>query len=490
MILGLLLGCGVSVGFLFVWNRIQYGVSIHQWLQSISKFVYTAGHPLLDDDQKYQQLLRNYRVLARAILGLTLKTAGMVLIAVVLVIMATLFEGKLDGQSARASFDLFRTEREIPSFLLGVPFWIGNFGPIVFFCLQRKPARREDYSSIDRFLHYLFLGCSPITRMLLDLEIWIHKKKIRSSRSVQNVYISGLPRSGSTSLMQYLGQISNFRSLSYLNLPFLLMPVTGLRQVSKSQKNEKERAHEDGMKHSLESYEALEEPFWLHFAGADYVKEDRLCRHAIPDSIYEKYSAFRTLVSESGVYLSKNNNHLLRADSLHEHDFKNGTQTRTIIPFRNPYDQARSLLRQHKRLSDLQSSDEFTLDYTDMLVHHEFGLHAKVPMLNSESSELIRGGDRDSIEYWLELWCQFYHAAWTRYGSVDGFCFFCYDRYLENPRESLNRLLCFLEISESQSQTITVKKWETKSHDRVESLPQKCVDLYQLLIKGAINRET
>ncbi len=71
--------------------------------------------------------------------------------------------------------------------------------------------------------------------------------------------------------MQYLGQLPEFVSLSYLNMPFIFMPRTGPKTMSKDRGHEKERSHKDGMTHSLSTYEALEEPFWLHFVGADFV---------------------------------------------------------------------------------------------------------------------------------------------------------------------------------------------------------------------------
>ena len=93
------------------------------------------------------------------------------------------------------------------------------------------------------------------------------------------------------------------------------------------------------------------------------------CRIRPTTSIFAGYRDFiRLVLRRTGKtrYLSKNNNHLLRLESL----AKAFPDSVILIPIRDPRDHALSLLNQHKRFLD---SDAFTRDYMGWLGHHEFG---------------------------------------------------------------------------------------------------------------------
>jgi hypothetical protein len=92
-------------------------------------------------------------------------------------------------------------------------------------------------------------------------------------------------------------------------------------------------------------------------------------------------------------YLSKNNNHLLRLDSL-ARAFPDSV---ILIPVRDPMEHARSLLNQHRRFL---GSDSFTRAYMGWLGHHEFGdTHRPVAWDGA-----IAAGDPQSLDYWLKQW--------------------------------------------------------------------------------------
>jgi hypothetical protein len=290
--------------------------------------------------------------------------------------------------------------------------------------------------------------------------------------------------------MQYLGQLPEFVSLSYLNMPFIFMPSTGPKLISKVKKEKsKERSHKDGMIHSLRTYEALEEPFWLHFVGSDFIEEDCLKHHCITEKVHYEYQKFRTLVARDMTYLAKNNNHLLRAESLHKLDAQKGLHTRTIIPFREPYAQAASLLRQHKILSTLQSENNFALDYMDFLVHHEFGLHPKYYVLTEKTRAKPQEENLDSLDHWLEVWYRFYREAFELYAGVSGFCFFCYEQYCKNPRRSLLSLCSFIQVDPKQIESLEFKDWKRSCFERDGESDKKLAALYDRMTEESINHE-
>ncbi|MEL6107923.1 MAG: sulfotransferase, partial [Planctomycetota bacterium] len=305
----------------------------------------------------------------------------------------------------------------------------------------------------------------------------------------QNVYVSGLARSGSTALMQYLGQLPDYKSLSYQNMPFLFMPRIASRLIPRKEQLEQERAHKDGMTHSLSSYEALEEPFWLHFAGTDFISDECLTRHEVDEPTHANYSRFRGLIAGESTYLAKNNNHLLRAASIHRRDKQNGLRTRTIIPFRDPLTQSRSLLKQHIILSKLQRENRFALDYMDFLVHHEFGLHLKAHSLGSTDATSIADSNPEHLTHWLQAWVRFYGDAYESFSDDPDACFFCYEDFLIDPKNSLSSLIPFLNISPSQFDSIETKTWSKTNPTQEDNPSEESVELYNRLRGVAINHE-
>lgn len=498
MIVELTTGALISAVAMVATKKVDIGKSVRDWILSLSRFVYHSGHPVWDDDQRFKRVSKEYRSVALAFLSLTLKLLLIVAIIFIAVGVTTAIlevgRGDADSYFTTANW----TRLLFPPYLLHWPFLVGTLAPLILAPLISGPlltgktsqdpaAVSTPYSVMDKFLHYVFLGNQPIARGLFGLECLIKRRRLKQPRA--HVYVSGLARSGSTSLMQYLAQLPGYRSLSYRNMPLIFMPQTGLKLVSKEKGSEQERSHQDGMTHSLDTHEALEEPFWLHFCGGDYVKDDQLVRHEIPPKVHDKYKKFRALTAHGQVYLAKNNNHLLRASSLHDLDTRQGLVTRTIIPFRAPLAQAKSLLRQHQSLSNMQQSDNFFLDYMDFLGHYEFGIHIKTSTLETDSSLKPPQQSPTTVEYWLDVWNQFYEKAYDLYQGQPEFCFFCYESYLQNPKASLEKLLAFLDVSDDAVDALDVQEWTGQSltMPNENEVDEKYRITYSKMAKAALN---
>lgn len=489
MIYEFLFGVAVSVVLLIAFKGLKIRRSIDSWILSIGKFTYHSGHPLYDDDQRFRLAKQAYKQVVISFLQVLLGIVLIVLLAVATIALLAIALESIRGGNPIKFFspELWR-ELAFPQYLLHGPFIAGTLLPLILLPFFPKTSGSWEYSALDKFLHYLFLGNRGITR----LQWWFECNRNRNNLlpPSQHVYIAGLARSGSTSLMRYLGQLPDFVSLSYRNMPFVFMPRTGLELISRKKDMEKERSHKDGMMHRLSTYEALEEPFWMHFAGPDFVQEERLIRHNIADDIHAEYQKFRSLVAGGKTYLMKNNNHLLRAKSLHRLDAGNGLITKTVIPFREPYAQAESLLEQHNILSQLQKEDDFALDYMDLLVHHEFGIHLKTLLLGECDDELLSAADPSHLEYWLRVWHVFYRDVFDLYAAEPDFCFFCYEKYLADPCGSLLSLCPFLDLDAKRFEVIEVKEWRRTRSEREEStIHSDSRQLYDKLVKVAINHE-
>ena len=462
------------LAFLF-FIKLKYVTSINEWILETSQFVYYSGHPVLNDDEIFDQIKKRFRGVFGSLLVVLLKTILFLSIIIALVALSSIVIRLVNGQEIpQLKSDNILSEL-FPKYLLELPFIMGTLLPIILVPLLAKKKAKEKvpYSDIDKLLHYIFLGNKNISHLIFKIELFFNKKNLQANLSIHNVYISGMARAGTTVLMQYLGALDEFKSLSYRNLPFLFMPKTWPKLVSNKKAEEKERYHQDGVKHSLNSYEALEEPFFRNNVGEQYIKEYKIIKHELDQNLYNKYNAFRRLLAEDKIYLAKNNNHLLRAESLHEFDEKQNNKTFTIIPFRDPYEQATSLLKQHTLLSKLQEEDTFTLDYMDFLVHHEFGLHCKIPMLIEKDVKSILNLDKNSLEYWLEIWYLFHNQVFKIFKGKRNFYFYCYENFVSDPKYSLETLLSNLNLSKELVNSIPIKKFEPKTSQSNDNIDKK-----------------
>ncbi len=89
--------------------------------------------------------------------------------------------------------------------------------------------------------------------------------------------------------MRALHETGVFRSLTYRDMPFVLMPRTW-RKFSLSFQtygDEKERAHGDRITVNFDSPEAFEEVFWRAFCGEDYIRYDCLIPHKVSKEIQD-----------------------------------------------------------------------------------------------------------------------------------------------------------------------------------------------------------
>ena len=483
---------GFIVSFLAIicFVKIDFNSSINKWILETARFVYYSGHPLLNDDEIFDQIKKRFKGVSSSLLVVLLKIIVFLATIAILVGISSMIISLLRGQEILN----FRQDDVLaslfPDYLFQWPFILGTIAPILLvpFISKKRATEKATYSAIDKFLHYVFLGNKNIARFIFKIELFLNKKSLKTNDSSCNIYISGMARAGTTVLMQYLGELKEFESLSYRNLPFLFMPKTWPYLISWRKKaKQKERFHLDGVTHSLNSYEALEEPFFRNNLGANYIKNNTIISYQLNEKIFNRYSAFRRLVARDKIYLAKNNNHLLRAESLHQFDKKHNNKTLTIIPFRNPYEQAKSLLKQHKLLGKLQKVDSFTLDYMDFLVHHEFGLHCKIPVLIEKDVKFILNLDKNSIDYWLQTWHFFYSQALTLFKEKADFCFVCYEDFVSNPKMTLEKLLSKANLSEHLVNAISIKEFKQASTQETHLLDRKYLNLYNQLKLISIN---
>ena len=260
----------------------------------------------------------------------------------------------------------------------------------------------QNYSNIQKILHDFVLSKKIINKSLFELEKIIYLKN-KDIKNQSNVFITGLPRSGTTSLLNFLFLSNDYASLTYNNMPFILSPHFS-KLFHKKNITKKERLHKDGIDFDNNSPEALDEIFFNN--------DEEFVKHEL-----ENYIQLILLSNKKSKYLSKNNLNYKRINLINS-IFPNSI---FLIPIREPLQHANSLLNQHLHFSQLQKEDDFIRRYMNYLGHNEFGLDHK------PWNDPINYQDYGKIDYWLEQWFLFYKDIYNKYQSYTNCYFVLYE---------------------------------------------------------------
>ena len=285
--------------------------------------------------------------------------------------------------------------------------------------------------------------------------LWFDLEQSKASRVPhpvieKPVFIAGMARSGSTILLNALYETGLFRSLTYRDMPFILMTGTwkGLASRNRVQSEKTERAHGDRLLVDLDSPEAFEEVFWRTFHGERYIREDRVISHEVPASELGSFREFvcHVLLSRDSDtqtrYLSKNNNNLLRLGTIRQ-AFPDAV---LILPFREPLQQALSLKRQHELFLKTHAQDKFGMEYMNWLGHFEFGLGHKQYIYGEGENPF----DPATLDYWLHCWGDAYGYALQT--APPGTVFLGYEQMCDEPLEGFKALYRVLGIDADPAQ--------------------------------------
>ena len=309
------------------------------------------------------------------------------------------------------------------------------------------------YSFLDRLLHKSAFVGIEIQKSLADIEDRMHAARLTPIDVRQPVFITSLPRAGTTLLLDLVAAHRGFVTHTYRCMPFVLCPILwdsvsrGFRRPSEA----RERAHGDGMLVGYDSPEAFEEVMWKAFWPAKY-RADGIALWSEQDRNpeFEQFftSHIRKLMllgaqpgGETARYVSNNNANIGRIGLL-SRIFPDST---IVIPFRNPVNQAASLLRQHQRFIDIHREDPFTRYYMESIGHYEFG--GAMRLIDFPPVEgLDAQSDPMSGNFWLAYWIRVYtHLLKEERSNLH---FFDFDKLCAEPLSSLEALNGVLHIPE------------------------------------------
>ncbi|MCB0736684.1 MAG: sulfotransferase [Bacteroidetes bacterium] len=364
---------------------------------------------------------------------------------------------------------LFKRTKNVESYLFEpipiISMFIGGMLPFFIFRKKWQP-KPGTYTALDELLHYVYLSSSSIPKMSFAIEKMLFKVKLKKPYP-KSLLITGLARSGTTALTSLLYKTEAFSSLYYRNMPFVLMPNFWVK-VNRGQSVSFERSHADGIEHSLESVEALEEFFWKTYLGKSYINIDTLNTHEIPIKVWNEYQKYLQLILVGDkYYLAKNNNSILRLKSLLQHD----NQLQVVILFRHPAAHIKSLESQNSKFKEQQDENEFVDFYMEALAHHEFGNKWR-PFQFTEQTPA-----RNYKSSWFN-----YYSYSLQFAQHERVHFVSQEGFASNPKQTLE------VIKEKTGLEFQIQKTDGfKLNDNSDELSPEIIDVYERLCQLKIN---
>lgn len=280
----------------------------------------------------------------------------------------------------------------------------------------------QNYSLTQKIFHNFVLSNKFIKKSFYEIEKLLYLKKDIDLLKETHIFVTSLPRSGTTVLLNFLYDSGEFKSLTYRNMPLVLAPNLSNIINNKKNINKTERFHQDGVMFDLESPEAFDEVFFSLF-NKDELKDE-----------LKNYLNLILLKSKRRRYLSKNNLNYKRIDVI----LSILPNSYFIIPFREPLQHANSLLKQHKNFSLLQKKNKFLRKYMNYLGHNEFGLD------HISWNEPKKFNNFEDLDYWLEQWYLFYQDLYEKHKKNKNCIFLKYENL--GNHEEINLLKNKLKI--------------------------------------------
>lgn len=313
---------------------------------------------------------------------------------------------------------------------------------------KASQAQVSSFSGLDRAVYQVAFKTYTAQVALADVEDLIFSKQLSRYKNKRPVFITALPRAGTTLLLECLASMPEFAAHCYRDMPFVLIPCLWNRFSGPFQQavESQERAHGDGMQINPDSHEALEEVLWHTFWRRHYHKDRIIPWQEENDLDFEEF--FRSHMSKIMLlrrpkaadhvrYVSKNNLNIARTRMLNQL-FPDSI---IIIPFRQPLYHAASLLEQHLNFLQIHKDDPFALEYMRAIGHYDFGQNL-CPVDFDRWFDNRESRDADSLAFWLEYWVASYKHLLTENATekADFLNFFNYDALCEDPESGLKGL--------------------------------------------------
>lgn len=374
-----------------------------------------------------------------------------------------------------------------------VIFYYSSYKERVKKIVTKQVSDNNSYPNLYRVIHNIYYSSPRVQNILNALESKLFYKQWQNKNIAAPVFITSLPRSGTTILLETLNKLPETATFSYRDMPFIFSPLiwSKFSRLFLKTSDKKERAHGDGLFINENSPEAFEEALWFKFFPQKYannriyfwkhadLKFLEFFKNAIKCIIYLRQGYY----SESTHYLSKNNANLARLPVLREIF----PECMILVPLRDPIEQAASMYLQHLNFLEQHKCESFVKKYMADIGHFEFGeLHHAIEF--PELENLILNLKPEHADYWLAYWL----SAFSYLNSCEGITLLSYSALCKDAEQSLTKICQLIGIeankdqihfAAAQIQETAERKYEIKFS---ASLVQEAQILYKKLLEKAV----
>jgi hypothetical protein len=324
---------------------------------------------------------------------------------------------------------------------------------------------------LGSWLTYRYSG---LCARLANRETALLTEALRSIRVDRPVFIAGLARSGSTILLEALASCESFASARYSDYPPIWFPWwwSQLKRHLPTPVNApSERAHGDGIAVTVDSPEAFDEVFWMHFFPHrhDPAISQRLTaldRNPHFDQFYRDQIRKILLARGRPRYLCKGNYNLARLPYL----LSLFPDAKFVVPIRHPKTHVASLQQQHQRFAQAALRHPSIAHQMARSGHFEFGPqrraeHAGDAEITARMRDAFTAG-RDVEGYALQ-WAQSY--AWlanllaSEAALAAATLVVRHEDVCQSPKDSLQSLVRHVELVPSSAEDL-VNHWSPRMH--------------------------
>jgi len=357
---------------------------------------------------------------------------------------------------------------------------------------SRKPeASTNNYTPMEQFIHEVAFTTWSAQSFLAGYEDRWFRSKIENIEISKPIFITALPRAGTTLLLELLSKSPELATHTYRDMPFVNIPLiwTKYSKYFKKDSETRERAHGDGMMINEDSPEALEEVLWKTYWAKKYTKDIITPFKPKPKKGFEEFfqSHMKKIIAmrhpestEQVRYISKNNLNIARLDLL----TTVSPDALIIIPFRHPIDHAQSLLRQHLNFTKQHEEDSFSELYMNEIGHFDFGKNLKPINFNNWCDNFTEKNPA-KLNFWIEYWINAY--TYLQENAKENIEFLCYETFCKAPEQSMKKIREFLDLKQfefNNNELTNVrppKDIELDGLDVDEDLLNRSLELYKVL---------
>lgn len=260
------------------------------------------------------------------------------------------------------------------------------------------------------FQSRFFAATQRLWRRLAELESSVVREETEHLVVDRPIYITSLPRSGTTILTEMLAQHPDLTCHRYSDFPNVWTPYWRnylLQNARRHTPKMQERAHQDRIQVSNDSPEAVEEVLWMHFFPVRHETDvnqilDGQLRNIKFDLFYKQHILKLLAIRNANRYLAKGNYNISRMRYI----LALYPDAKFLVPVRDPAHQVASLMRQHALFTRASQEDPRIPAQMAMSGHFEFG-PGRVP---------VNFGNPQATQAIIDCWRQGREAeGWARY---------------------------------------------------------------------------